>query len=292
MVIVKIWEGLGNQLFQYAFARSLELRTGQRVFIDIENRDKHERGARTNRTYQLHHMRIRQNMYCNVIQKMIARICNTDELAVLLRYLSDKGISVIQLYEEKTLEFKPELFHTKGIVYLEGWFQNESYFAEYRNIIMRELCPKRKIKISTKIRQIMRERETVSLHIRRGDYKKYGYVLPMSYYTNAIAYIKERVTKPYFLVFSDEPKWVSQNLILNEDSLIISAEQKLQDYEELFLMSSCKHNIIANSTFSWWAAWLNNHEDKIVIGPEKWFKDNTVNAGINIMPDDWIKVNV
>ena len=149
--------------------------------------------------------------------------------------------------------------------------------------------PKKKIQILPSLKTVLSECNTVSIHIRRGDYKKYNFFLPISYYERAIEYIKNKIEDPIFLVFSDDIQWVKTHVKF-EDEVFFVSQEKLEDYEELILMSKCKHNIIANSSFSWWGAWLNTNDKKIVIGPNRWFDTIGKNAGYNIMPSEWIRL--
>ena len=169
--------------------------------------------------------------------------------------------------------------------YVKGWFQSENYFKKIRSILIREFVPKEKIKISRELKMAIEDPESVSIHIRRGDYVKTNHALNLSYYEKAIEYIKRYYKRPYFVIFSDDLDWVENNLHINEKFIYANKSGKLKDYEELFIMSRCKSIIISNSTFSWWAAWLNRNEKKIIVAPKQWMKVQE-----NIVPDDWIIV--
>lgn len=292
MIIVKIWEGLGNQLFQYAFARALQLRTGQKVFIDTDNADRGRKDKYTKRYYELDHFRIALPSCKKQPSKGLCLLYNTEFCQKLAK--TDKIFKTLGMkyYEENTVVYKKELEFVEGNVYFKGWFQNEKYFSEYAKIIRRDFIPKEKIQISLELRQILEQMETVSIHIRRGDYKRNRSMLPLTYYEQAINLINHQLDSPYFIIFSDEPEWVRENLKLNRKHKIICKYDGFKDYEEMLIMSKCRHNIIANSTFSWWAAWLNQNKDKIVMGPQTWFPETARNRGINIMPDTWMKLKV
>jgi len=142
--------------------------------------------------------------------------------------------------------------------------------------------------------QKIKEKNSVSLHIRRGDYLTMQKaidtigVCPLDYYDKAIREITRKIKNPTFFIFSDDINWVKENLKTNSPTIFVSGG-KLKDYEELILMSKCKHNIIANSSFSWWGAWLNNNPNKIVIAPKKWFKDTSKNTR-DLIPESWLKL--
>ena len=121
------------------------------------------------------------------------------------------------------------------------------------------------------------------MHIRRGDYVKISNTVNLLYYQKAIQYIRQYYKKPVFLVFSDDLDWVKSNIPVEGEVIYVNEDKKMQDYEELLVMSKCKSNIIANSTFSWWAAWLNQNKEKYVIAPKLWF------PGLEgIVPKEWI----
>lgn len=287
MVIVRIWEGLGNQLFQYAYARALQLRTGARVYLDSDRCYKEElEGHRLQRPYGLVNFNIKISQY-KKMDKFFFFLRNKTYIEKIGFYLSKKKYAPIHFYRETTLEYKESLKFIKGNYYLMGWFQNEEYFKEYRELLLKELKTKKKIRITKQLKSILENEETVSIHIRRGDYRLDNNVLPVSYYEAAIAMIETKVECPYYLVFSDDMEWVKVNFPQLSRCYYMT-EERLPDYEELMVMSRCKHNIIANSTFSWWGAWLNCNKNKTVIGPQVWFL-NGKNRRINIMPDDWIR---
>lgn len=292
MIIVKMWEGLGNQLFQYAFARALQIRTGQKVFIDTNNADRGRKERYIKRCYELDNLRITLSSCTKQPLKGLCLLYNTEVGQQLSKTDFIFKVPGMKYYEEDTVAYKEELLLVDENVYFKGWFQNELYFSEYEEVLRREFIPKKKIRISLEIRQILEQMETVSVHIRRGDYKRNRCMLPLAYYEQAIDLMKHQLNSPYFIIFSDEPEWVKSNLKLNGGYKIICKNDGFKDYEEMLLMSRCKHNIIANSTFSWWAAWLNQNKNKIVIGPQIWFPEFTKNRGINIMPDAWLKLNI
>lgn len=288
MIIVRIWEGLGNQLFQYAYARALQLRTGEKVFIDSDRCYRAElESYRINREYTLDNFRIMLMKYHRA-DKLFFFLKNETFSEKIFCWLAQREHAPLRFYKEKSPEYKAELRTLHGNYYIMGWFQNERYFKEYRAQLLKDLRPKHKIAISNKLRQILKHEETVSLHIRHGDFRMNNNVLPMGYYESAIRILEKKVKSPYYIIFSDDDNWARQNFEYLENCYYMS-EEKLKDYEELLVMSKCKHNIIANSSFSWWGAWLNCNEGKIVIGPRSWFLSGSI-KDINIMPEGWIRV--
>lgn len=270
MVIIRIWEGLGNQLFQYSYARSLK-EEGIDVKLDLAKvYDNTFEKARCNTPRQ------------NCIQNFNITIPEIDvEEYGKYQYikcenmkdkciyaLAQRGLWAYRFYEETNPGFSKKMCNIRGNYYIKGWFQSEKYFKRIRKILLSELTPKKKIQISKQLHKILEYDECVSLHVRRGDFVRASVALNASYYKAAIALIKERYKAPLFLVFSDDFEWVEKYLDNEKNCIYINRDRKLQDYEELLIMSRCKSNIISNSTFSWWGAWLNRNPEKIVIAPK------------------------
>jgi len=180
--------------------------------------------------------------------------------------------------------------------YLEGYWGSEKYFKDIENIIRKEFTLKDKPDaINQKMISRIKNCDSVSIHIRRGDYifdektNKYHGVCNLDYYLKAIALVAKKVKKPYFFIFSDDIRWAKQNLHLKFPCVYVNHNIGKKDYEDLRLMSNCCHNIIANSSFSWWGAWLNKNKDKIVIAPKKWFTDKSINTK-DLIPKQWLKI--
>ncbi len=145
------------------------------------------------------------------------------------------------------------------------------------------------------IGEMIQSFKSVSLHIRRGDYvsnkvtnQVHG-VCDLNYYSHAISYIAERISNTHLFVFSDDPEWAKGNLKTEIPTFFVDNNRADKDYEDLKLMRQCKHNIIANSSFSWWGAWLNQNAGKIVIAPKKWFNDKSINTK-DLIPEKWIRL--
>jgi hypothetical protein len=277
-------------MFQYAYARALQLRTGQKVYLDINRIYKEQLETKgTPRLYTLDKFNINLPI-AEGLEKKYFFIKQDNIIETILNEFSQKSILVPRFYKENTSFYKENLKWVRGNQYLMGWFQDEKYFAEYRSVLLRDFTPKDRIKISRRLKKILNEEETVSVHVRRTDYKKIKNALPIKYYKNALKYIDSCVQNPIYIVFTDEIEWVKENIDFGKNVIYISEEEKLQDYEELLIMSKCRHNIIANSTFSWWGAWLNRNDGKIVIGPKVWFNGGEDVMKCNIMPKEWIRI--
>ncbi len=262
MKIVKIKGGLGNQLFQYAYGRSLEL-AGKKIVFDTSFFAGNKAGMDTPRNFTLDKFDLKTKAE-----------------------FSNKKHSVLD-FVDKVL--------VKANLVPNGFWQSEKYFKNIEANIRQEFMPK--LPLDNKFANILNQIEhtpSVSIHIRRGDYvnnektKSVHNVCGLSYYQKAIDIILASVNNPTFFIFSDDIDWVSKNLVVPHPTFWVS-NLKGEDYEELILMSKCKHNIIANSSFSWWGAWLNTNPDKIVIAPKQWLTNKTSN-GLNILPSLWTQI--
>ncbi len=186
-------------------------------------------------------------------------------------------------------------FHFEPLTYVEGafydgFYQSEKYFGHNRQLILDNITPTEGILtyIRDHYKDLLRLDNTVTIHVRRNDYVRnqaYHAVLPIDYYKNAINNFD---IKSNFIIFSDDIEWCKQNFDFLENKYFIESEK---DYIELFLMSMFNDNIIANSSFSWWGAWLNKNRDKKVIGPSTWFGPMYASWNTSdIIPESWIKI--
>ncbi|MCK4744844.1 alpha-1,2-fucosyltransferase, partial [Candidatus Parcubacteria bacterium] len=195
--------------------------------------------------------------------------------------------------KEQHSHFDSKILKLIGNIYLDGYWQSEKYFKNIENSIRKEFTLKNDLQLKAKklLRKI-KNTESISIHIRRNDYishkpaNQYHGVCHLSYYKKAINVIIKKIDDPHFFVFSDDIDWCKKNLKIKFPTIFVEGNK---DYEDLILMSKCKHNIIANSTFSWWGAWLNNNPNKIVIAPKKWFRKKSINTK-DLIPKTWIKI--
>jgi hypothetical protein len=202
------------------------------------------------------------------------------------------------VYHEKSWGFNPEVLELKDGIHLEGYFQSEKYFKDVEQVIRNDLrfrkdafgpegaiCKKQIVNLNS-----------VGVHIRRGDYVtgKLHNMCNLAYYRRSIKYMQDQLVAPHFFVFSDDIGWCSENLHMSNCSFVDIKASRKNPIIDFQLMSSCKHNIISNSTFSWWAAWLNQNHEKKVIAPKRWFNDERMNdlALKDTIPDDWVRMDV
>jgi hypothetical protein len=285
MKIVKILGGLGNQMFQYAFYLSLANRFKQ-VKADISRFESYSlhNGFELEKVFD-----IEVKKASSFFIKIFDQTNNTWKYRKLRRITGAKNAICD---EKKEFVFEKDLFNNAKNLMYNGYWQNEKYFIEISDKIRSAFTFRKPLGAQNlKISNLIQNTESVSLHVRRGDYVGHillGDICDLSYYENAISLINSKVTKPIFFVFSNDIEWCKQNLKI-EPSNYISWNQGSDSYIDMQLMSLCKHNIIANSSFSWWAAWLNNNQNKIVIAPKSWTNDPNYDDS-DICPESWIKI--
>ncbi|MCD7797834.1 MAG: alpha-1,2-fucosyltransferase [Akkermansiaceae bacterium] len=291
MKIVRLSDGLGNQLFQYAFARALAKRTGDAVLLDrswFEEFGGRHRLA-VSRSFGLRYFRTALP-YAEP-DEVNATVYGRGSLGVLRRVLRRrKGL----LREgEARLSFE-RLADMKEDVVIQGWFQQACYPGLVREELLNELLLKPRVfeKRNDCIAEEMAGCASVAVHIRRGDYttphsmQVHG-LCPPEYYAKALEIVAERTGEPLQLyVFSDDPAWVKENFRSRFPFRLVDFNSLGACHFDIRLMSCCRYAVIANSTFSWWGAWLNARPDKIVVAPERWFADGRRTPGL--FPEGWI----
>jgi hypothetical protein len=198
------------------------------------------------------------------------------------------------IYREPHFHFDKNFFKLKDPVFLDGFWQSPLYFKDIDTTLRQDfIVNPGLIKNVMEKGKELEERPSVAVHIRRGDFLNvkaaaYHGVLSAFYYEKAIRLIKERIPSASVYFFSDDIGWVKQNLAIDKNAEFISAFSK-SPTEDFYLMTKCRHNILANSSFSWWPAWLNSHPEKIVVAPKKWFAYSHINTN-DLIPADWIRI--
>ena len=288
VIVAKINGGLGNQLFQYAAGRALAHCHQTELVLDLSWFDNRPLGN-TPWKYELHH-------YPNQ-----ARITNPAE-QLMCRYYQGRLVRHIPFLPRKWkhlrephFQYDPHFLHYPNDAYLDGYWQSSCYFEGIGNLISAELQPiappgERNVELMA----AMQSTNSVALHIRRGDYLSnptavgYHGVCSLDYYQQAVQLIASKVPNPHFYVFSDDLEWAKLNLALEFPVSFVGHNVGDQAFQDLRLISHCQHQIIANSSFSWWGAWLNPHLEKIVIGPKKWFLVNKDTS--TLFPPHWLMI--
>ncbi|MBC7809591.1 MAG: alpha-1,2-fucosyltransferase [Burkholderiales bacterium] len=286
-IILRVSDGLGNQLFQYAAGRRLA--EAKQVPLKLDTRWFNRSSLRT---YKLPHYNIMAEM---ASPAEIARFTTRNLQSKAWRYLHRRLLPhpLRRYYKEgKKFHYDPHFDRLPDDVYLQGWLQHEDYFKPIAAIIRRELMlctalDSANLAMADQIRGI----ESVSLHIRRGDYLEpqiratFG-LMSLDYYARAVQQVSQRVAQPHFFIFSNDLEWAKANLRIDFPVTFVDINTEEQDYADLYLMSQCKHHIIANSTFSWWGAWLGEHPSQVVYAPHQWRVNPKLNAH-NTIPARW-----
>jgi hypothetical protein len=297
MIIVSLFGGLGNQMFQFACAKAIakKINVGLKLDISLVN-DRTPRNNFTFRNYELGVFKIKEEIATKEeVRQFVPNLWNSKEyikqLYKLRRFFNGK-----KLYREKLkFIYDKDIELVKDNTYIYGYFQTEKYFENLRTDLLQDFSLKRPInKINNAlIIQIKRE-NAVSIHIRRGDYINSPFELLdfQEYYMKAIEFIQLRVESPTFYIFTNDYLWAEENFSsMDIKKTIVKINNFEQSYFDMILMSKCMHNICANSSFSWWGAWLNINPDKIVITPKKWFKDSEyIDSTSDLIPSDWITI--
>lgn len=258
-VVINMKGRLGNNMFQYATAYAYAKRHGKQLkIIDAK------------------------------------RILNTFNIENRIVYNEIRTSNDFAFYEtNRSFLFENEMYNSK-YRYLDGYFQNENYFKEYRSDILKLFKFKNKLEgDNEKLALEIQNKNSVAVHIRRGDYlhNAKNDILSNHYYLKAMDYIAQQIENPYFYIFSDDTRWVKNNLKVKYSYKVVENNQGSAASHDMHLMSLCKHQIIANSTFSWWGAWLNENSNKIVVAPQVWLTDKEAYEDTkNVVPKDWIRI--
>lgn len=292
MIVVQLIGGLGNQMFQYALGRKLAVQHNTELFLDPSNLE-----TDLLRSYSLDAYPIKAELISEKIRGVFFR--QNQKLLTKIAYKVQTIFRPTIIYYEPHFSVDKHVFSLSGNIYLSGYWQSEKYFSEIATLIRKEFTYSDPVsesfkKYSTLIDQSM----AVSLHIRRGDYVLDSKVqtihgtCDLDYYYKAVDHLSRFFPDLQLFVFSDDPKWVSQNLSFsNEIKVHIVSGSELTEHEDLALMTRCKHHIIANSSFSWWGAWLNDYPQKKVIAPKRWFADEERNAQTkDLKPAAWTEL--
>lgn len=278
--------GLGNQMFQYAFHYEL-LKQRPDVYADLTSyeRFKQHNGLEINELFNLDIPKASQEEINYILGNKL-----------IFRFKQKFGLNIDGYIKDN--EFNKSILRLES-AYLAGYWQSEEYFRNSKDSI-RQIFNLNELPLSesaTEYKQQIKNSNSVSVHIRRGDYisnkkaNKHHVVLEKDYYIRAIKHIQQSVPEPKFFFFSDDPNWVKANFDDIDNKVIVCKNNGNLAFQDMVLMSLCKHNIIANSSFSWWGAWLNNNSEKIVLAPNYWFVDKTSNNRVNkIVPPNWIKI--
>lgn len=286
MIAVRLMGGLGNQMFQYATGLALASIHSTELKLDLSWFD-----TQSKRKYELDTLRTsvtalsraefhRQQL--GSFRAFFQRLRNHERL--------------IPYTEKDPLLYEKELCEISHSVLLIGYWQSYKYFIGIRDQLLREFLPAEKLHAKD---QLLADKinagTSVSVHVRRGDYvkiaaiQKYHGLCRLEYYEAAIKKIQSAEYDPQFFIFSDDIAWAIEHIKPDGPTVYVSRDHQAPSVVDMHLMSLCKHNIIANSSFSWWSAWLNQDPQKIVITPSNWLVDRNVET-TDLIPDKWISI--
>jgi glycosyl transferase family 11 len=281
VIIVRLMGGLGNQLFQYAAARRLAHDAGQPLKLDISGYD-----ADPLRAFALRPFNVRQD---------IASRAEIDRLKASGGLLRRLRPSRTWVRERTPYTFDPRVVEPREDVYLDGYWANEEYFRSIEPVIREEFTVRTQPDAANEAAAgAIRSVASVCVHVRRGDYvtdshtSAFHGLAPLEYYRTAAARVAAAVGRPHFFVFSDDPEWVRQNLRFEHPTTYVRHNGD-RDYEDLRLMALCRHHIIANSSFSWWGAWLGQSPGQQVFAPARWLTQPEIDT-TEATPARWIRL--
>lgn len=272
--VITIKGGLGNQMFQYAFYLAHKKQHPFSIYLFTLEGDARfgHFGYQMDEIFNTRTLK-RDKIYCFL----------TNHLSWIIRYST-------RVVEKQCFQYNNSYFLSPNIVSIyDGYWQSEKYFSFVADMVRKRFVfPFDSINNETKrLHSVVQNKESVSIHVRRGDYLALTDTLGMcdlSYYHRSIDYMKNRLSNPLFVFFSDDIAWVKENLPI-DDAVYVSWNHGKESWQDMYLMSQCQHNIIANSTFSWWGAWLNANPQKIVISPKRWF---LFSPNHDLLPQEWV----
>ena len=284
-ILIRLVGGLGNQMFQYAAARALALRSGKCVELDLS-----WFGTNPERQYALGPFATNANIHNYPLMR------NNDS-RLLARVIRRLGLTYapegIPSFREASFRYDPRIEKVNPPVILDGYFQSEKYFLAYRSQMSAEFTVQHPPSLAASLLlDKIAAADAICLHIRRADYvsnpkaNAYHGTCSMEYYREGLEYVSKSLGKPHCFVFSDEPYWVRENFKSDLPTTIVDIHRPEQAHEDLRLMVACKHYVIANSSMSWWGAWLSANAGKKVVAPLRWFK-NSANDTSDLIPSEW-----
>ena len=283
MIVARIFGGLGNQMFQYAAGRALAIRHGTELALDL----------RMFRSYALHAYGLsRFRIRVATVQERPSRLPGRATLALAARL--PPGL-LRSCYLEHPFGNRTSWECVAADAYISGYFQGEFYLREAADYLRDEFLPVAAFGAKNDAAAgLMADCESVAVHVRRGDYVSdqstldiHG-VCSIGYYQAAVDLLRRRLNRPRFFVFSNDFAWARNHLALGDDAVFVDWNANAPELD-LHLMSRCRHHVIANSTFSWWAAWLAGHPGQIVVTPDPWF-DSVALDDSGLLPDHWLRI--
>ncbi len=291
MIVTRLSGGLGNQMFQYALALRMADRLQTDLKLDLSFFHTPPPQDVTPREYEL---KVWGIDVASASTEEINSFINRPRRSFWNKITGNQGDKT--WYKEKRFSFDAEVLKLSGDLYLDGYWQSEKYFKDVEPAIREAYRLKSNPdEVNIQLGKAMQDCESVAVHIRRVDYLKtpeilaFHGVLEAAYYQEALRRLQEKYKDLHLFVFSDEPNWVKDHLKFDLPTTMVDHNRGKNSYLDLWLMSRCKHQVMANSSFSWWGAWLNTNPSKIVIGPAQWFSDKGLDT-TDLTPPEWIRL--
>ncbi len=292
MIVVRLIGGLGNQMFQYVAGRALAIYHNTDLYLDTTYLGFDPDGAYTKRNYELEPFALKAQI---ADKKVLGEFQNSPLFITKLKSFFP-GMFNKMVFNESQTSFHEQFFKLPANTYLNGYWQDENYFSTHRELLLKEFDLRKKSSSYQSLIEQVTSGNSISIHVRHGDYltldtaNAFHGVLPLTYYLEAVEYFTKTNQDFTFFIFSDDLDWCRKNLgFITNAHFIDGKKLGISSQEELLTMSHCQHNIIANSSFSWWAAWLNTNKNKTVIAPHYWF-NKMQEQPENLIPFNWIRL--
>jgi hypothetical protein len=277
---IKLSGGLGNQMFQFATGFSIAKKNNVRLSLDLRyiNRRQLFNGFELEKIF---------NIYSKVSFLNKPLSFNTLNFKEILNIIDVTYYN----FKEPHFHYASNILNISNHSFLDGYWQSEMYFKDYTKEIKKifnfsDQLNEQNILIGDDINR----NNSISIHIRRGDFllkrNNSHYVNLKEYYLKSIYESSKNFKNPKYFIFTDDPSWAVDNFVLDHPYIVVDINLGTRSFLDMYLMSLCKANIIANSSFSWWGAWLNNNKDKIIYAPKKWFKDKSICTD-DLIPNSW-----
>ena len=293
MIVVKLMGGMGNQMFQYALARSLSIKYGKQISFDLDF--LHDRTPRKNFTFRDYDLDL-FNVKANILTS--EKTLKFKKYPTTIFGKIKRKLNPISIIKEKVFTFDESILKIKfKNAYIDGYWQNFQYFDSIKEVIEKDFSLKDSLNPEElKLKDEIMNCNSICLNVRRGDFvtnkavnKVHG-AKDYNYYNDGVTKISKLVKNGIVYVFSDDIKWCTENLKFELPTKFITHKYKGNKFGVyLELMKSCNHFVIPNSTFAWWAAYLARNKEKVVIAPKEWFSDSELDSS-EIIPNTWIKI--
>jgi hypothetical protein len=289
MIVMRLKGGLGNQMFQYALGRRLSIDHHTPLILETSSfNEDHLRDYRLN-TFQIDASASDKLLFFPTTGPK--RHINT-----VLQFFRSLLSGPFNIFKEQYFGFDPRVLQCSANAFFDGFWQSEQYFLPIRKTLLADFLPVQVL--SGQLAQTVQQIDgspAVSIHVRRSDYVSnpttmaFHGVCSKEWYEEAAHYMKAHVPNVHFFVFSDDYEWAKNNLAFDAPTTFVKPSPDGLECHDLYAMSLCQHNVIANSSFSWWGAWLNQNPNKIVIAPKQWFVAGP-QATNDLIPSSWIRL--